>query len=79
MPTMTALRLLVTGLGLLLLALVVLTSGPWFEPTVLSFRGWSVLVLTVVGSGLVVSAGLVSALTAPPRTTAPEPAVDHYG
>ena len=78
-PTMTALRLLVTGLGLLLVALVVVTSGPWFAPTVLSLRGWSALVLTAVGCGLVVSAGLVSALKASERATAPEPAVDHYG
>ena len=79
MPTVTALRLLLTGLALLLLALVVVTSGPWFAPTVLSFRGWSVLVLTAVGCGLVVSAGLAGALTSRPRAATPEPAVDQYG
>ena len=75
---MTALRLLVTGLGLVLLAFVLVTSTPWFEPTFLSARGLLVLVLTLTGTGLVVSAGLVSALATPPRVPAEPPAVDHY-
>jgi hypothetical protein len=79
---MTALRLLLTGLGLLLLAFLVvvdlLVDSTVPGPSVLSLRGWTVLALTLVGAGLVVLAGLVSALTAPRRTPAPEPAVDHY-
>lgn len=80
MSAMTALRLLLTGLGLLFLALVLVSpfAGPWLEPRVMSVRGWSVLALTAVGSGLVVTAALVSALTAGTRTAAAEPAVDHY-
>ena len=77
---MTALRLLVTGLGLLLLAFLLVTAfvSPWVEPTPLSARGLLVLVLALTGTGLVVSAGLVSALTTPPRVPAAAPAVDHY-
>jgi hypothetical protein len=76
----TALRLLLTGLGLLGVALLVVSpfGGAWFEPSVLSVRGWSVLALTAVGAGLVVAAALVSALTAEPRRTTPEPEVDHF-
>ena len=77
---MTALRLLVTGLGLTLLSFLLVTAffAPWIEPSLLSVRGLLVLVLALTGTGLVVSAGLVSALTAPPRTPVAEPAVDHY-
>ena len=79
---MTALRLLLVGLGLLLLAflLVVDLFAQWHleEPSLLSIKGWFVTVLTLVGCGLVVSAGLLSALAAERRSPAPEPAVDHY-
>lgn len=80
MAAMTAPRLLLTGLALLLLALAIVSplAGPWLEPRVLSVRGWSVLALTAVGSGLTVSAAVVSALTARPQEVAAEPAVDHY-
>ena len=76
---MTALRLLVTGLGLLLLALLlVMTFSSWVEPSVFSVRFWVLRVLTFVGCGLTVAAGLVSALDTHRRSPAPEPAVDHY-
>jgi hypothetical protein len=78
---MTPLRLLLAGLGLLLLSLLVvlgLFSGPpTGTPGVTPVQAWCTQVLTLVGSGLVVAAGLVSAL-APRPAPAPEPAVDHY-
>ena len=77
---MTPPRLLLTGLGLLLLAFVLLTSSPPASapPSAVSLRSWLVLTSTLVGRGLVVAAGLVSALTADRSTAAAEPAVDHY-
>ena len=74
---MTAVRLLLTGLGLLLLAFLVLISVAWVVPSVFTVAGWTVLVLTLVGCGLVVCAALVSALT-PGREVPAEPAIDHY-
>lgn len=74
---MTALRLLVIGLGLLLLALLLVADLVVDPAAVSGVRTWAVQVLTLVGAGLVVSAGLVSALT-PRPAPAPEPATDHY-
>ena len=76
---MTALRLLLTGLGLLLLALLLVMSfSSWTEPSVFSVRFWLLRVLTFTGCGLTVAAALVSALDGQRRAPAPEPAVDHY-
>lgn len=76
---MTARRLLVTGLALLLLALLlVMTFSSWTDPSVFAVRSWVLRVLTFVGCGLTVAAALVSALPSERTTPAAEPSVDHY-
>jgi hypothetical protein len=75
----TARRLLLVGLGLLVLAFALATSfDTWTEQSVFAVRFWFLQVLTVTGCGSVVAAALVSALTADRRAPAPEPAVDHF-
>ena len=70
---MTPRALLLSGLGLLLLSLLLrLVAGGVVVV-------WADGVLSLVGSGLVVSAALVSALQAPTVSRRPaEPGVDHY-
>ena len=76
---MTALRLLVTGLGLLLLALLLVMSfSGWVDQSEFSVRFWFAQVLTFTGCGLTVAAALVSALDSRRTAPAPEPVVDHY-
>jgi ABC-type transport system involved in multi-copper enzyme maturation permease subunit len=76
---MTVLRLLLTGLGMLVLALLLVMSfSSWTDPSVFAVRSWVLGVLTVVGCGLIVAAALVSALSTERTTPAAEPAVDHY-
>ena len=76
---MTALRLLVTGLGLLLLALLLVMSfSGWVDQSVFSVRFWLMRVLTFTGCGLTVAAALVSALDTRRTAPATEPVVDHY-
>lgn len=76
---MTALRLLLLGLGLLLLAFALATSfDTWTEQSLLAVRSRFLHVLTVTGCGSVVAAALASALTADRATPAPAPAIDHF-
>jgi TRAP-type C4-dicarboxylate transport system permease small subunit len=75
---MTALRRVMTGLGMLVLALLLVMSfWSWTDPSVSAVRSWVLGVLAVVGCGLTVAAALVSALSTERRMPAPEPAVDH--
>ena len=77
---MTALRLLLTGLGLLFVGLL-LSLDPLGaslqDPVLLGARVFFVQAATLVGSGLVVSAALVSALRPAPEP-ARAPDIDHY-
>lgn len=76
---MTALRLLLTGLGLLVLALVLVMSfSSWTDPSVFAVRFWVLQGLTVAGCGVTVAAALISALSTGRTVPAAEPAVDHY-
>lgn len=72
--------LLGTGLGLLLLGLLLgpgLSSSSTGSQHVVFVQGYLSHVAATVGAGLVVVAALVSALR-PSGTTGPAPALDHY-
>ena len=71
---MTPRTILLTGLGVLLLSLLLVLDMEDVGPV----RAWLMSVLPTIGSGLVVVSALVSALT---RVSAPpvhEPEIDHY-
>ena len=71
---MTPRTILLTGLGLLLLSLLLVLDMEDVGPV----RAWLMSVLPMIGSGLVVVSALVSALTRTEAAPVHEPEIDHY-
>ena len=71
---MTARTILLTGLGVLLLSLLLVLDMGDVSPV----RAWLMSVLPLIGSGLVVVSALVSALTRVEAAPVREPEIDHY-
>jgi hypothetical protein len=80
---MNARTLLVTGLGLLVLGLLLVLGmdnpATSSSQQAVLLQGYLTNLCSLVGSGLVVVAGLASALRKPePRAAQQPPALDHY-